>query len=227
VNARDALSEARTRLPAPLLGLDAIARRFGTDKASGRHDFARLYERLLWRRRLRPVRVLEIGVYRGASLRMWAAYFPRGEVHGIDIDPTARQYAADRITIHIGDGSSQEVLAPILAQAGGSFDVIVDDGSHRYEHQHPSLLALWPHLAPGGLYAIEDVHTSYRKKYDMGYRHPRSTVELIKTLLDDVHQAEHGRPPVLEGLAAVHLHHQICLLEKAPAARGRKADRLP
>jgi predicted O-methyltransferase YrrM len=215
MNARAALREAGNRLPGAGASLDRLARRYQTDKASGRHDFAVLYDRLLRRRRREALRLLEIGVYRGASLRMWAAYFPRGEIHGVDIDEGARAYACERIAIHIGDASRHEVLAPILAQVGGRFDVIVDDGSHRYEHQYPSLLALWPHLAPGGLYAIEDIHTSYRKKYGMGYRHPESTVELIKALLDDVHQAEHGRPPVLEGLGAVHVYHQICLLEKA------------
>jgi predicted O-methyltransferase YrrM len=198
--------------------LDHLAHRYQTDKASGRHGFAAIYDRILRARRDEPITLLEIGVYRGASLRMWARYFAHGEIHGVDVDERAREHGGERITIHIGDASRPEVLAPIVAQAGGRFDVIIDDGSHRYEHQYPSLVALWPHLAPGGLYAIEDLHTSYRKKYGMGYRHPESTIELIKSLLDDVHHAEHGRPPTLESLAAVHVHHEICLLEKAVPA---------
>jgi predicted O-methyltransferase YrrM len=204
---------ARQVLPRP--GLDTLARRFQTDKSSGRHDFAVLYEGLLRPRRLEPLKLLEIGVYRGASLRMWAAYFPHAEIHGVDIDQGARAYAGERITVHVGDASRPEVLDPILEQAGG-FDVIIDDGSHRYDDQRASLLHLWPQLARGGLYAIEDIHTSYRKKYGMGYRHPHSTVELIKEILDDVHAREHGRPPILEELAAVHVHHQLCALAKLP-----------
>ena len=215
MNARTAAAEVAKRLPTTGASLDRLARRYGTDKARGRHDFAVIYEAHLRERRRKAIKLLEIGVYRGPSLKMWAAYFPRGQIHGVDIDDSARAYAGERITIHIGDAGRRDVLDPILAEAGGRFDVIIDDGSHRYEHQYPSLMALWPHLAPGGLYAIEDIHTSYRKKYGMGYKHPESTVELIKTLLDDVHQAEHGRAPLLEGLAAVHVHHQLCLLEKA------------
>jgi hypothetical protein len=94
---------------------------------------------------------------------MWAAYFPRGELHGVDIEESARAYAGERIEIQIGDAGREDVLKPILAKAGGRFEVIIDDGSHRY----------------------------------------------------DVHQSEHGRPPVLEGLAAVYFHHQLCLLEKS------------
>jgi predicted O-methyltransferase YrrM len=198
--------------------LDRLAHRFKTDKRSGRHDYAVIYERLLGARRNDPIKLLEIGVYRGSSLRMWAEYFPQGEIHGVDIDESARQHAGERITIHIGDAGRKEVLEPIVAQAGGYFDVIIDDGSHRYEHQYPSLMALWPHLAPGGVYAIEDLQTSYRTKYGMGYRHPESTIELIKGLLDDVHHAEHGQLPLLKNLASVHVHHEICLLEKAVSA---------
>jgi hypothetical protein len=195
--------------------LDRLAQRHKTDKRGGRHGFAAIYDSMLHERRDEPIKLLEIGVHRGASLRMWAQYFRRGEIHGIDIVESARQHASARIKVHIGDASRQEVLDPIIAEAGGSFDVIIDDGSHRYDDQYPSLLALWPHLAPGGLYAIEDLQTSYRKKYGMGYRAPGSTIELFKALIDDVHETEHKHPTVLGGVASVHVHHQLGLILKA------------
>jgi hypothetical protein len=214
MNVRSVPRKAREARPTRRASLDRLAHRHKTDKRSGRHGYADIYDNMLRSRRDEPIKLLEIGVHRGASLRMWAAYFPHGEIHGIDIVESAREQAGERIAVHIGDASRQEVLAPIVAQAGGRFDVIIDDGSHRYEHQYPSLLALWPHLAPGGLYAIEDLGTSYRRKYGMGYRQPESTVELFKSLLDDVHQSVHGHPPLLEGLAAVHVHHELGVLLK-------------
>ena len=36
-----------------------------------------------------------------------------------------------------------------------------DDGSHLPTHQRVSFEALWPAVVPGGLYAIEDIETSY------------------------------------------------------------------
>jgi Methyltransferase domain len=194
--------------------LDRLAHRHKTDKRSGRHGYAEMYDNALQSRRDDALKLLEIGIHRGSSLRMWADYFPQGEIHGIDIVESARQHAAERIKVHIGDASQQEVLAPIVAEVG-AFDVIIDDGSHRYEHQYPSLMALWPHLAPGGVYAIEDLGTSYRKKYGMGYRKPESTVELLKSLLDDVHHSVHGHPPLLDGIAEVHVHHELALLVKS------------
>jgi len=49
-------------------------------------------------------------------------------------------------------------LAHLVAQAGGAFDIIIDDGSHASHHQQIALAHLFPHLAPGGLYCIEDLH---------------------------------------------------------------------
>ena len=40
------------------------------------------------------------------------------------------------------------------------FDVIIDDGSHRPDHQQIALGFLFPHLRSGGLYFIEDLMTN-------------------------------------------------------------------
>jgi hypothetical protein len=48
--------------------------------------------------------------------------------------------------------SGQRGLATI------SFDVIVDDGSHRLGDQLAALLLWWPSLRRGGKYFIEDIH---------------------------------------------------------------------
>ena len=37
------------------------------------------------------------------------------------------------------------------------FDIINDDGGHSHEQQLTSLLALWPHVSPGGYYLLEDI----------------------------------------------------------------------
>ena len=48
-----------------------------------------------------------------------------------------------------------------LADQYGPFDIVIDDGSHAPAHQVASLTALWPHVKVGGVYLVEDLHTSY------------------------------------------------------------------
>ncbi len=85
--ARGAGIDALLQRMAPLVarfgaGLDLLAALHGTDKF-GAHDYTPVYESLMREARRKPVRLLEIGVggyasaLGGASLRMWASYFPQ------------------------------------------------------------------------------------------------------------------------------------------------------
>jgi predicted O-methyltransferase YrrM len=145
--------------PAKLETLDQIGLRHGTDKASDRNDYLAFYARFLDELRDRPVRVLELGVLQGASLRMWRDYFPLGQIIGVDIDPLAREHRDDRIAIEIGDQSDTQVLDRLAAL--GPFDLVVDDASHIWAHQIAAFQRLAPALNPGGIYVIEDLDTSY------------------------------------------------------------------
>lgn len=69
--------------------LDSIGLRYGTDKASPSNDFLSFYERYFEPLRGRPIKLLEIGVMDGASLRTWRDYFPNGTIIGVDINPDA------------------------------------------------------------------------------------------------------------------------------------------
>ena len=199
--------------------LDELAHRHGTDKASGRHGFAEIYDALLTARRAEPLVLLEIGVKHGASVRMWREYFPAARVYGIDVKHEALEHAEERIEIFIGSQADTSFLATVV-QASGPLDVVVDDGSHRFPDQATSLRFLWPHVRPGGLYIVEDTHTSYSDRYDMGLRQPETTVEMLKDIVDDVHARFHRQPPSLDAVQSVHFHAGTCVIEKR--ARGRR-----
>jgi hypothetical protein len=44
------------------------------------------------------------------------------------------------------------------------FDMIIEDGSHQPEHQKLGLIHGLPALRPGGIYILEDVHTSHPER---------------------------------------------------------------
>lgn len=143
-----------------------LAEKYGTDKVKSiYHDYTPYYSRLLEGRNVR--RVLEVGIgtpvsmtypgYRtGASLKMWSEYFPEARIYGVDLDPQA-MFTTDRIITGIADADSVWELQSVAVEFGGDFDLIIDDGSHKPEHQVNAALALVPFLAEGGVFVIEDV----------------------------------------------------------------------
>jgi hypothetical protein len=144
----------------PKLGeLTALADNWGTDKGTRGHRYTGVYELFFQPIRQEATKVLEIGVLKGASLRMWRDYFPRAVIHGIDIEDTSA-LNSDTIKTYIADQANRKQLQAFIDAAGSNFDIIVDDGGHSMEQQQVSFGYLFRHVKPGGYYVIEDVNTS-------------------------------------------------------------------
>lgn len=151
----------------PPESLDAIGTRTGTDKSSAIHDYLGVYEKQLGHLRDQRFQLVEIGVHKGSSTRMWAEYFSRAKVIGIDIDPACRRHADERIEILIGDQGSPSFLARLARRLRPL--VLVDDGSHQWTHQIDSFRTLFPVVRPGGYFIVEDIHTSFGEDYTAAY----------------------------------------------------------
>jgi predicted O-methyltransferase YrrM len=139
---------------APMTPLCMIAEKHGTDKFS-KHNYTKVYYELLAGRVGSVRRVLEIGIKRGASLRMWAEFFPGAKITGVDIKEK-NLFTEDRIATFLGDQMAPSSLTKI-GRERGPFDLIVDDGCHHAPHQTSAARWLLPFLAPGGIYIIEDI----------------------------------------------------------------------
>lgn len=138
--------------------LSTLGLRYGTDKVS--HGFAGFYQNLLGERRTEVSKVLEIGVLGGASLQMWRDYFPNAEIHGFDARVPDSQ-PQPRIHLHQGNQADRRSLNELVERTGSGFDLIIDDGGHTMEQQQVSIGFMFAHLKPGGLYFLEDLHTSF------------------------------------------------------------------
>jgi hypothetical protein len=122
-----------------------------------KHYFS-VYHRYLGRFVGREFDLAEIGVFSGGSLQMWREYFGEGcRIHGIDIKEACKDYEDARTRIHIGDQSDRAFWRRFKSEVP-SLDVVIDDGSHQYEHQRATMEELLPHLRPGGVYVCEDIH---------------------------------------------------------------------
>lgn len=149
--------------------------------------YFQIYEREMGRFLRRPVCFLEIGIFKGGSIPMWKEYFPQGSrLVFIDIDPACKAFEIDGTAVRIGNQADPDFLAA-LAEEFGPFDIVLDDGSHVCAHQIASFEGLWPHLRNGGLYMVEDCHTSYWPGFGGGYRNEASFIEYAKRLVDTMH----------------------------------------
>ena len=143
----------------------------------------------------RPLRLLEIGVAQGGSLQLWRRYFgPDATIFGVDVDPRCARFDGPEAAVRIGSQAEPGFLRGVVAEMGG-VDVVIDDGSHRVGDQRRSFDTLFPLLSDGGVYLVEDLHTSYwAAEYGGGYRRPGTFVELAKGLVDGMHAWYYGRP---------------------------------
>lgn len=184
-----------------------------------------IYERHFQRFRSKPVRMLEIGVYKGGGLDLWRNYFgPDATLTGVDIFESAKKLAGPGTDIIICDQSNTTKLEQIFKERP-AYDIILDDGGHTMQQQIGSLNALFPLLAPGGVYLIEDTHTSYWSKFGGGLRKSGSLIEYVKGLLDYVntdHFRDEDTLPIYESLkralkdelVSCSFYDSICVLEK-------------
>ncbi|WP_137180246.1 class I SAM-dependent methyltransferase [Roseomonas sp. AR75] len=186
--------------------------------------FYPIYEGYFRRFRGRPITLLEIGLGYGGSLQLWRRYFGRrARIVGVDVRPELRAFAARNTAIEIGDQGDPAFLAE-LARRHGPFDIVIDDGNHHFAHQLTTFRALFPAISNGGLYACEDLCTSYwEDEFGGGLRQAGTYVEFLKGLVDELNlpfwheAAREGREHAAAGAAAVHFHTALVVVEKRAA----------
>ena len=213
---RSLLARARSR------DLAYLAALFGTDK-QGRHWYAPHYQHHFAPRRGEPLTLLELGVggyddprAGGESLRMWKAFFPRARIYGLDVfDKKAVE--EPRIRVFQGSQDDPAFLARVVAETG-PLDIVIDDASHVNAAVLASFDVLFPHVREGGIYAIEDLQTSYWPKFG-GSLDPLAATSMnaLKRLADGLNHAERIEPgyqPTFldRNVRSVHFYHNLAFV---------------
>jgi hypothetical protein len=177
--------------------LKILASIYMTDKWNP-HWYAQHYEDFFTRIRHKKINILEIGVggyddpnKGGNSLRMWRTFFPNGHVYGVDIYDKSR-HNQRRIKTFRGSQTDQAFLDLVVSEIG-KVDIIIDDGSHMNDHILITFQHLFPRLADGGFYVIEDIQTSYWKEYggnETGRSDLSTAVGYFESLIDGLNWEE-------------------------------------
>ena len=179
-----------------------------------------IYDRHLSAYRNKPVRFLEIGVFKGGSLALWRKYLgPEAVIFGIDIDPSCAAFDGRAAQVRIGSQDDPAFLENVVNEMGG-LDVVIDDGSHISSHQTTSFKVLFPKLSETGVYICEDLHTSYwRGAHQGGYRRSTTFVEVCKRMVDNIHSDFHshdGGTNDARVIHGIHFYNSMVVIEKAP-----------
>lgn len=105
------------------------------------------------------------------------------QIYAIDINPECEKFKENNITIFIGSQSDPEFLKQLM-KIMPPLDIIIDDGGHIMEQQKVSFKHLYDKVKDGGIYLVEDTHTSYWYEFHGGLKNPDSFIEYSKNLID-------------------------------------------
>ena len=206
--------------------LSQLALIHNTDKWGG-HWYTQHYQHHFKKFRTKKINILEIGVgghkdpsKGGASLRMWKNYFTRANIYSLDIyDKSIHE--EHRIKIYKGSQIDEVFLRKICDEAGG-FDLIMDDGSHVNSHVIQSFEILFEHLRKGGIYAVEDMQTSYYPQFGGDSENIENKVTMMnyfKAKLDSLNHVERIKPgyePTYfdKNIVSMHFYHNLMFIYK-------------
>lgn len=168
----------------------------------------------------KEVTVVEFGVSHGGSLQMWKRYFGRrARIIGVDIDPRCAALSERQVQIVIGDQDDRAFLRRLRDEVG-QIDVLVDDGGHTMSQQIATFEEMWPAVRDGGLYLVEDLHTSYWQEYGGGYLKDSTFIEYAKRLIDR-QNAWHSKTTSLvldeysTSIRGMHVYDSVIVFDKA------------
>jgi len=134
-----------------------------TDKASY-HAYEFLYPNLLQYLFEKPghsINILEVGVVRGGSMKCWMELFPSATFYGIDynLSQVERDVYNDPRFHKLQMSQSDPQVRNTFP--GVTWDLIIDDASHKRDDQIVTFNMLKDRLTSGGKYIIEDINPEY------------------------------------------------------------------
>ena len=192
---KQAKGDARKQKRDKNVNLTDLADEYGSDKGSTKHRYTELYHLLFSPYRQRKINFLEMGLLIGGpehgidkdretldlpSIRMWLEYFPKAHIHGLDISDFA-WFEHERFSFHRCDMDNRSNLKK-AATSMPALDIVVDDASHASHHQQNAFLEIFPQLASGGIYVIEDLRWQ-PDAYEM--KGITKTAALLRSFIDD------------------------------------------
>ena len=130
-----------------------------TDKDTT-HSYLDLYQSLLEKKKETAIKVLEIGIHKGGSIKMWDDFFINADVYAVDILPKERMWEEllNKESIHLynsEDAYNSGFVQNEFIDNNFHFDMMLDDGPHTLQSMIQFIKLYLPLLKSDGILIIE------------------------------------------------------------------------
>jgi len=152
---------------------------YGSDKGRGWHNYTTFYNFLFKDIRKNVQNVFELGLGTNnpnilsnmggggipcGSLRGWRSYFENANINGADIDRDIL-VQEDRVKTYYCDQTSPESIDELKRNFDFQFDIIIEDGLHKFEANKTFFENFIDTVKDGGYFIIEDVDRESFEKF--------------------------------------------------------------
>jgi hypothetical protein len=159
-----------------------LSAKYPTDKEYLHQYYSRIYQDLFYPLKGDVKKVVELGILEGHSLMCWKSFFTQATIIGLDINIDQCLFKnEERILLETVSGDNREDLTNFI-NTHTDVDVFIDDGGHKMHEQQITLATIFKGMPPGGMYILEDLHTSIEcklpEKAVFGWGDPNKTTTL-------------------------------------------------
>ena len=143
------------------MSLEEIVDNSRTDKNTA-HSYLPLYQQLLIKKKETAKNVLEVGIYRGGSIKLWNDFFTNANVHALDIMDASNVWEEiknkERIKLYTStDAYNEDFFNSYFLHENLKFDFLLDDGPHTIESMKQFIKLYTNIMTEDGILIIEDV----------------------------------------------------------------------
>lgn len=129
----------------------------GANDKNSTHSYLPHYDKLLLPYKDKFTSILEIGLAKGDSIKLWDRYFSKSRIVGCDLSivfEIPESVNGNTIECFWADATTQDFVDKL---GDKRFDIIIDDGSHLHQDQVKTFNLLKDKMNKGGIYIIEDI----------------------------------------------------------------------
>ena len=151
-----------------------LGKKYSTNKSSlnlngHRSGYTSLYSLLFSRLKEEKCLVAEIGIEKNASTNMWRDYFSKARIDCFELEKKkidlAKIQKLKKVHYHYIDVSNPEVITKQFNKVNKKFDIIIDDSTHKFNHQINIIKNTYKFLKSGGYLVIEDIYR-FKKEHE-------------------------------------------------------------